>query len=64
MIRSDNGTKFHNVVLNNLYTDKGISRQFSVPKIPQQNGVIERKNRTFIGTAKTMFGQSKLHVHF
>nr|GFA46104.1 ribonuclease H-like domain-containing protein [Tanacetum cinerariifolium] len=32
----------------------GIKREFSVPRTPQQNGIAERKNRTFIEAARTM----------
>ena len=38
MIRSNNGTEFKNSVLNDFCTEKGISRQFSAPRTPQQNG--------------------------
>ena len=44
LIRSDNGTEFKNSVLNDFCTEKGISRQFSAPRTPQRNGVVERKN--------------------
>ena len=33
---------------------KGISQTFSAPRTPQQNGVVERKNRTLIEAARTM----------
>ena len=39
-IRSDNGTKFKNSLLNGFCTDKGITRQFSDPRTPQQNEVV------------------------
>ena len=63
-IRSDNGTEFRNAVLNEFCTDKGISRQFSAPRTPQQNGVVERKNRTLIEAARTMLSQSRLPIYF
>ena len=59
-IRSDNGTEFKNEVLDNFCTDKGITRQYSAPRTPQQNGVVERKNRTLIEAARTMLSESKL----
>ena len=39
---------------------KGIIQQFSTPRTPQQNGVVERKNRTLIEAGRTMLedGQS------
>ncbi|GJU58235.1 ribonuclease H-like domain-containing protein [Tanacetum coccineum] len=43
---------------------KGIKREFSVARIPQQNGVAERKNRTLIEAARTMLADSKLPTTF
>ena len=45
-IRSDNGIEFKNAVLSDFCADKGITRQYSAPRTPQQNRVVERKNRT------------------
>nr|GEX38639.1 putative reverse transcriptase domain-containing protein [Tanacetum cinerariifolium] len=54
MIRCDNGTEFKNRKMNQFCEIKGIMRQFSVAKTPQQNRVAERRNRTLIKAAKTM----------
>nr|GEV73266.1 hypothetical protein [Tanacetum cinerariifolium] len=54
VIRSDNGTEFKNHDLNQFCGRKGIKREFSVPRTPQQNGIAERKNRTLIEAIKTM----------
>nr|GEZ41768.1 hypothetical protein [Tanacetum cinerariifolium]GEZ42053.1 hypothetical protein [Tanacetum cinerariifolium] len=43
VIRSDNGTKFKNSDLNQFRGLKGIKKEFSVPRTPQQNGIAERK---------------------
>nr|GEY76044.1 putative ribonuclease H-like domain-containing protein [Tanacetum cinerariifolium] len=51
-IRSDNGTEFKNMIMNELYEMKGIRREFSVAMAPQQNGVTERKNKTLIEAAR------------
>ncbi|GJZ85831.1 ribonuclease H-like domain-containing protein [Tanacetum coccineum] len=48
VIRCDNGTEFKNKVMNQFCEMKGIKREFSVARTPQQNGVAERKNRTLI----------------
>ena len=64
MIRSDNGTKFKNSVLNEFCIEKGISRQFSAPRTPQQNGVVEMRNRTLIEAARTMLSESILPMYF
>ncbi|GJW95149.1 putative ribonuclease H-like domain-containing protein [Tanacetum coccineum] len=54
IIRSDNGTEFKNHIMNEFYVKKGIKREFSVARTPQQNGMAERKNRTLIEAARTM----------
>ncbi|GJV16848.1 putative ribonuclease H-like domain-containing protein [Tanacetum coccineum] len=59
-IRCDNGTKFKNAKLIELYEEKGIKRDYSNARTPQQNGVAERKNRTLIEAARTMLADSKL----
>nr|GEX81814.1 putative ribonuclease H-like domain-containing protein [Tanacetum cinerariifolium] len=43
---------------------KGIKREFSVPRTPQQNGIAERKNKTLIEAAKTMLADSLLPIPF
>ncbi|GJW35673.1 putative ribonuclease H-like domain-containing protein [Tanacetum coccineum] len=43
---------------------KGIKREFSVARTPQQNGVAERRNRTLIKAARTMLVDSKLLTTF
>ncbi|GKE16207.1 ribonuclease H-like domain-containing protein [Tanacetum coccineum] len=43
---------------------KGIKREFSVSRTPQQNRVAERKNRTLIEAAKTMLADSLLPTVF
>ncbi|GJV67482.1 putative ribonuclease H-like domain-containing protein [Tanacetum coccineum] len=48
IIRCDNGTEFKNNDMNQLCGMKGIKREFSVARTPQQNGVANRKNRTLI----------------
>nr|GEU63885.1 hypothetical protein [Tanacetum cinerariifolium] len=45
-------------------TGKGIKREFSVARTPQQNGFAERKNRTLIEAARTMLADSLLHIPF
>nr|GFA32893.1 putative ribonuclease H-like domain-containing protein [Tanacetum cinerariifolium] len=64
IIKCDNGTEFKNADLNQFYGLKGIKREFSVPRTPQQNGIVERKNRTLIEAAKTMLADSLLLITF
>ncbi|GJU04221.1 putative ribonuclease H-like domain-containing protein [Tanacetum coccineum] len=64
VIRCDNGTEFKNREMNEFCGLKGIKREFSVARTPQQNGVAERKNRTLIEAAKTMLADSLLPIVF
>ncbi|GJT02972.1 putative RNA-directed DNA polymerase [Tanacetum coccineum] len=64
IIRSDNGTEFKNKVMDDFCREKGIKREYSVARTPQQNGVAERKNRTLIEAARTMLADSKLPTTF
>ena len=63
-IRCDNGTEFKNANLIELCGLKGIKRDYSNPRTPQQNGVAERKNRTLIEAARSMLADSKLPTMF
>jgi hypothetical protein len=44
--------------------EEGIKHEFSAPYTPQQNGVVERKNRTLIDMARTMLGEFKTPEQF
>ncbi|GJS11444.1 putative ribonuclease H-like domain-containing protein [Tanacetum coccineum] len=59
-IRSDNGTEFKNRDVIEFCGLKGIKREYSNARTPQQNGVAERKNRTLIEAARTMLADSFL----
>ncbi|GJT62238.1 putative ribonuclease H-like domain-containing protein [Tanacetum coccineum] len=64
IMRCDNGTEFKNKKMNQFCEMKGIKREFSVARTPQQNGVAERKNRTLIEATRTMLADSKLPTTF
>ncbi|GJR51879.1 retrovirus-related pol polyprotein from transposon TNT 1-94 [Tanacetum coccineum] len=53
-VRTDNGTEFVNKTLDGWFESVGISHETSVPRSPQQNGVVERRNRTLMEAARTM----------
>nr|GEU87892.1 retrovirus-related Pol polyprotein from transposon TNT 1-94 [Tanacetum cinerariifolium] len=66
-IRTDNGTEFVNQTLRDYYEEVGISHETSVAHSPQQNGVVERRNRTLIKAARTMRTRrivETIHVDF
>ncbi|GJS71798.1 integrase, catalytic region, zinc finger, CCHC-type containing protein [Tanacetum coccineum] len=58
-IRTDNGTEFVNQVMSEYYEGVGIFHQKSVLRTPQQNGVVERRNRTLVEAVRTMMIFSK-----
>ncbi|KAJ9547142.1 hypothetical protein OSB04_019685 [Centaurea solstitialis] len=59
-VRSDNGTEFKNQVLKGFYNSLGITQTFSAARTPEQNGVVERRNRTLVEAARSMLAQSQL----
>ncbi|KAJ0688424.1 putative RNA-directed DNA polymerase [Helianthus annuus] len=64
MFRSDNGTEFVNNQMNVFCKQKGIIHQTSCSYTPQQNGVVERKHRHLLNTARTLMFQSGLPLKF
>nr|GEU51076.1 hypothetical protein [Tanacetum cinerariifolium] len=54
IIRYYNRTEFKNKVMSEFCKKKGIKKEFSVARTPQQNGVAERRNRTLSEAARTM----------
>nr|GFA09402.1 retrovirus-related Pol polyprotein from transposon TNT 1-94 [Tanacetum cinerariifolium] len=54
IIRTDNDTEFKNQMLKEYFDTVGISHQMSSVRTPQQNGVVERRNRTLVEAARTM----------
>nr|GFA18529.1 retrovirus-related Pol polyprotein from transposon TNT 1-94 [Tanacetum cinerariifolium] len=53
-VRTDNGTEFKNKTLAMFFDEVGITQQFSAARTPQQNGVVEMRNRTLVEAARTM----------
>ncbi|GKD97853.1 retrovirus-related pol polyprotein from transposon TNT 1-94, partial [Tanacetum coccineum] len=54
IVRTNNGTEFKNQVLKEYFDSVGISHQASYVRTPQQNGVVERRNRTLVEATRTM----------
>ncbi|GAB2299566.1 hypothetical protein Dimus_038569 [Dionaea muscipula] len=63
-IRSDHGTEFKNSNFISFCHEHGVVHNFSTPRTPQQNGVVERKNRTLEDMARTMLIASNLPKYF
>ncbi|GKB59798.1 retrovirus-related pol polyprotein from transposon TNT 1-94 [Tanacetum coccineum] len=58
-IRTNNGTEFVNQTLREYYEKVDISHETSVARSPQQNSVIEKRNRTLIEAGRTMLIYAK-----
>jgi transposase InsO family protein len=63
-IRSNNGTEFKNSQIEGFLEEEGIKHEFSSPYTPQQNGVVERKNKTLLDMARTMLDEYKTPDRF
>jgi transposase InsO family protein len=63
-IRSNNGTEFKNSQREGFLEDEGIKHEFFSPYTSQQNGVVERKNRTLLDMARTMLDEYKTSDRF
>ncbi|GJV23051.1 retrovirus-related pol polyprotein from transposon TNT 1-94 [Tanacetum coccineum] len=58
------GTEFLNKTIHAYFKEEGIEHQTSTPRTPEQNGVVERRNRTLVEAARTMLSASKLPLSF
>ncbi|CAM8966101.1 unnamed protein product [Rhodiola kirilowii] len=63
-VRSDHGKEFENAALADFCSKRGITQQFSSPITPQQNGVVERKNRTIQEMTRVMLHSKKVPLKF
>jgi len=63
-IRSDHGGEFQNEKFSKFCEKMGILHNFSAPRTPQQNGVVERMNRSREELARTMLSESSLPKYF
>jgi transposase InsO family protein len=65
-IRSDNETKFRNASFDQFYLEHAVDQQFSAPRVPQQNGVMERKNHILVEMTRMMliFDEHRTLKHF
>ncbi|XP_056859992.1 uncharacterized protein LOC130508478 [Raphanus sativus] len=53
-IKSDHGGEFQNEEFDRFCQSQGIRHQYAAPRTPQQNGIVERKNRTLQEMARAM----------
>ena len=63
-IRNDHRREFENTKLATFYNDQGTYQEFSSPKTPQQNGIVERKNRVVQEMASVMLHNKNMPKSF
>ncbi|GKF95163.1 putative ribonuclease H-like domain-containing protein [Tanacetum coccineum] len=63
-VRTDRGTKFLNKTLHAYFKEEGIEHKTSTPRTPEQNGVVERRNRTLVEAARIMLSAFMLPLSF
>jgi len=64
ILRSDHGGEFKNESFEKFCDENGILHNFSRPRTPQQNGVVERKNRSLEELARTMLNEYNVPKYF
>nr|GEV44913.1 hypothetical protein [Tanacetum cinerariifolium] len=64
VVRTDKGTKFLNQTLHEYFAAEWILHQTSIARTPEQNGVVERRNRTLVEAARTMLSAAKVPLFF
>ncbi|CAL1389558.1 unnamed protein product [Linum trigynum] len=63
-IQADNGPEFSSNILTAYYEESGIVLQTSCTDTPQQNGVVERKHRHLLDTARALRFHANLPIRF
>ena len=61
---TDRGGKFTSVEFAAYCVDQGVVRHHTAPYLPQQNGVVERRNQTVVGLARSMMKAKKMPAEF
>nr|GFB10409.1 retrovirus-related Pol polyprotein from transposon TNT 1-94 [Tanacetum cinerariifolium] len=64
VVRTDKGTEFLNQTLHAYFAAEGILHQTSVARTTEQNGVVERRNRTLVEAAQTLLSAAKVPLFF
>nr|GEZ90562.1 hypothetical protein [Tanacetum cinerariifolium] len=64
VVRTDKGTKFLNQTLHAYFAAEGILYKTSVARTPEQNDIVERRNRTLIEADRTMLSAAKVPLFF
>ena len=63
-LRTARGREYLSKQFKELYNEKGIVRQLTIARTLQQNGVAERRNRTFLEMVRSMMAQANLPISY
>ena len=63
-IRSDHGKEFEDARFESFCEKNGIKKEFLAPKTPQQNGMVERKNRVIQEMVRVMLLNKQIPQNF
>nr|GFB90826.1 integrase, catalytic region, zinc finger, CCHC-type, peptidase aspartic, catalytic [Tanacetum cinerariifolium] len=64
VVQTDKGTEFLNQTLHAFFAAEGIHHQMFVARTPEQNGIVERQNRTLVEAVRTMLSAAKVPLFF
>ncbi|GJS14425.1 retrovirus-related pol polyprotein from transposon TNT 1-94 [Tanacetum coccineum] len=63
-MRTDRGTEFLNKTLHVYFAQEVIKHETSTARTPEQNSIVERRNRTLVEAARTMLSAAKVPLFF
>ena len=63
-VKLDHGGEFQNEIFDKFYSKFGIKYNFSAPRTPQQNGLVERNNRSLEKLARTLLNETNMPKYF
>jgi hypothetical protein len=61
---TDNNGEFTTAEFASYCADEGVQRHYSAPYSPQQNDVVERRNKTVVGMARALLKQRRMPAVF
>nr|GEX97580.1 zinc finger, CCHC-type [Tanacetum cinerariifolium] len=64
MLRTDRGGEFTSKEFMQYCKENGIARKLTAPYSPQQNGVVEKRNRTIMSTSRCMMKATRIAQNF
>lgn len=64
VFKTDRGGEFNSKEFNTYCEENGIARHLTAPYTPQQNRVVERRNRTVVELARSLLKQMHMPAKF